>query len=232
MQVRFANARFIAVLIIIVGGIGLVAWFLRNQAADGVFGFVPQQVLILSILWLIVGALLLLFIRPGDEPSVDVNLVNRLETQVKNFDSRFKDMDARLEARVSDVDNRFSRRVGDYDGKLGAIDTRVSALENAPKAEPRVMGFSGATEVMQTPDDLKVIEGIGPKMEAALMAAGIDTYAKLARASEDQLRAAVEKAGMSFAPSIPTWARQAQYLVDGDRAGFDAYVAKLIAGRG
>jgi predicted flap endonuclease-1-like 5' DNA nuclease len=232
MQIRFANARFIAVLIIVIGGIGLIAWFLRNQAGDGVFGFIPQQVLILSILWIIVGILLLLFIRQGDEPSVDVNAVNRLETQVKNFDSRFKDMDARLEARVGDVDNRFSRRVGDYDGKLGAFDTRLTALESTPKAEPRVMGFSGATEVFQTPDDLKIIEGIGPKMEAALHAAGITTFAQLASASEDQLRDAVEGAGMSFAPSIPTWARQAQYLVDGDKAGFDAYVAKLIAGRG
>jgi hypothetical protein len=223
MQARFANARLIAAIIIVGGIIGIVAWFLRNQAADGVFSFVPQQVLIMSLFWLIVGLLLFFLIRSGDEASVDASVVSRLETQVKNFDSRFKDMDARLDARVGDVDNRFSRRVGDYEGRFDEFDTRIKALEGSP----RTFGFARAGE----PDDLKIIEGIGPKMEAALHAAGIDTFAKLAAASESDLRAAVEKAGMSFAPSIPTWARQAQYLVDGDRAGFDAYVARLIAGR-
>lgn len=232
MQVRFETARWIGALIAVIGTIGLVLAFTQGPSGS-VLGFITEQVWWLSGLWAVVGTILLwLGFRTADEPSVDTAVVSRLETQVKNFDSRFKDMDARLEARVGDVDNRFSRRVGDYDGKLGALDTRVSALESTPQVAPRVMGFSGATEVMQVPDDLKVIEGIGPKMEAALMAAGINTYAKLAAASEDQLRAAVEKAGMSFAPSIPTWGRQAKYLVEGDKAGFDAYVAKLIAGRG
>lgn len=231
MQVRFEIARWIGAFIAVVGTIGLILAFTQGPSGS-VLGFVPQEVWWLSGLWAVAGTVLLfLSFRSGDEPSLDLSIVNRLETQVKNFDSSFKDMDARLEARVGDVDNRFSRRVGDYDGKFGSLDTRVTALENAPKPEPRIMGFAGATEVMQTPDDLKIIEGIGPKMESALMAAGIDTFAKLARASEADIRAAVEKAGMSFAPSIPTWARQAQYLVDGDRAGFEAYVAKLTAGR-
>ncbi len=231
MQVRFEVARWIGAIIAVIGTIGLILAFTQGPSGS-VLGFIPEQVWWLSGLWAVAGTLLLwLSFRSGDEPAVDINVVNRLEAQVKNFDSRFKDMDARIEARVGDVDTRFSRRVGDYDGKLGTLDTRLAALENAPKAEPRMMGFSGATEVFQTPDDLKVIEGIGPKMEAALNAAGITTFARLAQATEGELQDAVSKAGMSFAPSIPTWARQAQYLVDGDKAGFEAYVAKLAAGR-
>jgi predicted flap endonuclease-1-like 5' DNA nuclease len=81
------------------------------------------------------------------------------------------------------------------------------------------------------PDDLKVIEGIGPKMAAALAAAGIDTYAKLAQTSEDDLRAAVQAAGMRLAPSLPTWAEQARFASQGDWDGLKAFQATLKGGR-
>lgn len=80
-------------------------------------------------------------------------------------------------------------------------------------------------------DDLTRIEGIGPKMRDALLAAGITTFEELEAATEGQLHAAIEAAGMSFAPSIPTWSRQAAYLVWGDEAGFQEYIARLTAGR-
>ncbi|MGI5246092.1 helix-hairpin-helix domain-containing protein [Dactylosporangium sp. CA-139066] len=80
-------------------------------------------------------------------------------------------------------------------------------------------------------DDLKRIEGIGPKMSGALVAAGIRTYAQLADADVDTLRAAIEAAGLRFAPSIVTWARQARHLADGDEEGFADLTRRLVAGR-
>ena len=85
--------------------------------------------------------------------------------------------------------------------------------------------------VPATPDDLLIIEGIGPKINQALITAGITTFPALVAASEDQLKAAISAAGMSFAPSLPTWGKQAAFLTRGDRAGFDAYVEHLVAGR-
>jgi predicted flap endonuclease-1-like 5' DNA nuclease len=81
------------------------------------------------------------------------------------------------------------------------------------------------------PDDLTIIEGIGPKMNQALLAAGIDTFAELAASSEDRLRQVIEAAQMPFSPSLPTWAKQAEYLVRGDMEGFKQYTEHLIAGR-
>jgi large subunit ribosomal protein L4 len=95
----------------------------------------------------------------------------------------------------------------------------------APKAEP------AKVEASSTPDDLKKIEGIGPKINDALIAAGIDTFVKLEKASEDSLKAALETAGLRFAPSMGTWAEQSGYLVRGDEAGFKALTDKLTAGR-
>jgi predicted flap endonuclease-1-like 5' DNA nuclease len=80
-------------------------------------------------------------------------------------------------------------------------------------------------------DDLKIIEGIGPKMEKALQAAGFDTWAKLSEATDDQLRTAIEEAGMSFAPSLPTWARQAGFAARDDWDGLEQLQDELTAGR-
>ncbi|MDI1464438.1 helix-hairpin-helix domain-containing protein [Catellatospora sp. KI3] len=89
-----------------------------------------------------------------------------------------------------------------------------------------------AVAVDDTPaDDIERIEGIGPKMKAALNTAGIRTYAQLAAADETTLRTAIENAGMKFAPSIVTWAAQAQLLADGDEAGFEDLARRLVAGR-
>ena len=83
----------------------------------------------------------------------------------------------------------------------------------------------------EVPDNLVLIEGIGPKMAAALSAAGITTFAQLAAASEDTLRAAISAAGMRFSPSLPTWAEQAAYAARGDLDGMYAYQKTLTSGR-
>lgn len=95
-----------------------------------------------------------------------------------------------------------------------------------PRKEPKPKASAPVT-----PDDLKVVEGIGPKMEKALNAAGILTFAQLAAASEETIRAAIEAAGMRFAPSMPTWAKQADFAAKGDTDGLKAYQAQLSAGR-
>lgn len=80
-------------------------------------------------------------------------------------------------------------------------------------------------------EDLQRIEGIGPKMSAALVAAGIRSYRQLAGSDETRLRDAIEAAGLNFAPSLVTWARQARLLADGDEEGFADLTRRLVAGR-
>ncbi|MFI2489369.1 helix-hairpin-helix domain-containing protein [Promicromonospora kroppenstedtii] len=90
---------------------------------------------------------------------------------------------------------------------------------------------TAAAEPAEPADDLRRIEGIGPKIAAALAAAGYTTYAKIAGASEDELREAVAGQGIKFAPAASSWADQAQYLVDGDTAGFEEYQDYLVGGQ-
>ncbi|MEV0456957.1 helix-hairpin-helix domain-containing protein [Catellatospora methionotrophica] len=80
-------------------------------------------------------------------------------------------------------------------------------------------------------DDLQRIEGIGPKMEAALTAAGMGTYAAVAAADNASLRKAIEDGGLKFAPALLTWAQQAQLLADGDEEALADLQRRLVAGR-
>ncbi|MFN3266886.1 MAG: helix-hairpin-helix domain-containing protein [Deinococcales bacterium] len=101
-----------------------------------------------------------------------------------------------------------------------AAASKAAPVPEAPKAKKAASS-----------DDLKRIEGIGPKINDALLAAGITTFAELADSSEEALKAALESAGLRFAPSLSTWAEQAGYLARGDEAGFIALTERLVAGR-
>jgi Helix-hairpin-helix domain len=91
--------------------------------------------------------------------------------------------------------------------------------------EPRVIDQAAG------PDDLTRLEGIGPKIAAALAAGGVTTYLAIATASADELRAVLIANGIKFAPSITTWSEQAQLLAKRDEPAFAALVAELTAGR-
>jgi predicted flap endonuclease-1-like 5' DNA nuclease len=103
----------------------------------------------------------------------------------------------------------------------------------SPSSEP--VRTTPESNPPQTPvsdeDDLTLIEGIGPKMAAALKAAGIVNFTQLQSASLPDLEAAIRNAGMRFAPSMPTWAEQAAYAVRGDWDELKAFQKTLKSGR-
>ncbi|MFG1953560.1 helix-hairpin-helix domain-containing protein [Micromonospora sp. NPDC048830] len=74
---------------------------------------------------------------------------------------------------------------------------------------------AGATEAAgaaASTDDFRRIQGIGPKMAAALHDAGIRTYRQLADLDEAALRETIRAAGLRAAPSLATWPQQARVL--------------------
>ena len=77
--------------------------------------------------------------------------------------------------------------------------------------------------------DLTVVEGIGPKIAAALDAAGVNSIYKLAAVSQDELRGILRDAGLSADPT--TWPKQAAMVVAGNMDELKAYQDKLQGGR-
>jgi len=66
------------------------------------------------------------------------------------------------------------------------------------------------------PDDLKKIEGIGPKISEHLAAGGVITFADLANAPVEKLQEILDNAGKRYAIHDPgTWPMQAKLAVEG-----------------
>ena len=60
------------------------------------------------------------------------------------------------------------------------------------------------------------IEGIGPKASEALASAGVDTFAKLAKKSADQIKEILVNASSTLSHlDTTTWSDQAQMAADG-----------------
>ena len=90
------------------------------------------------------------------------------------------------------------------------------ALEvKAPKAEKIVDAKAPKAKVVKA-DDLKIIEGIGPKAADVLVGAGIDTFAKLAKAKVAKINEILDGSEAKVQHLDPTtWAQQAQLAADG-----------------
>jgi len=81
-------------------------------------------------------------------------------------------------------------------------------------------------------DDLKVVEGIGPKIEQLLHAEGITTWRSLSETSVDRIQEILSTAGPRFALATPaTWPKQAGMAADGMWDELKAYQDFLNAGK-
>lgn len=81
-------------------------------------------------------------------------------------------------------------------------------------------------------DDLKLIEGIGPKIEQVLNAGGIYTYAHLSAATVAHIRQMLDQAGAGFRIHHPeSWPRQAELARDGKWDELEKWQDELDGGR-
>ena len=79
------------------------------------------------------------------------------------------------------------------------------------------------------PDDLKRIEGIGPKISVLLQKVGVKTFAKLAETGSERLRQILREGGLRANPT--TWPQQASLAAAGDWDALGALQAELKGGR-
>jgi predicted flap endonuclease-1-like 5' DNA nuclease len=79
-------------------------------------------------------------------------------------------------------------------------------------------------------DDLKLIEGIGPKIADLLHAHGIHTFAQLASTPPNQLEEILKAANLRIADPT-TWPEQASLAAAGDWERFNQLVSSLKGGR-
>lgn len=81
-------------------------------------------------------------------------------------------------------------------------------------------------------DDLKVIEGVGPKAAEVLHAAGINSFADLAATSAEKIKEILDASEGNFnAADTTTWPQQAQLAADGKMDELKELQDKLNGGR-
>lgn len=98
------------------------------------------------------------------------------------------------------------------------------------EAAPATLGTTNEETPAATPDDLIVIEGIGPKISAILIGEGVTTFAQLVDADVAQISTILRNAGITTAnPS--TWAQQAELARDGQWDALKELQGRIKNGR-
>jgi predicted flap endonuclease-1-like 5' DNA nuclease len=108
-------------------------------------------------------------------------------------------------------------------GRFGEQKAEVQGLQASPTQKEQMRGPI-------EPDDLKRIEGIGPKISGVLAAAGIQTFGQLADADVGRLQQTLTDAGMTLADPA-SWPEQARLAAAGDWTALQKLQDELQGGR-
>ncbi|MCB0557953.1 MAG: hypothetical protein H6573_19775 [Lewinellaceae bacterium] len=188
--------------------------------------------LLLSLLAFLLGFLLgaLLFSnrkRLKELEEENARLKNNLTTMEKDFmglkyqhEETLKEMEEmKRKLRICEADKSVIQ--GKYDRLKAEHEPPADEGAEATK-KPEAKSRSIGGMVFATPlgkvkqDDLKIVEGIGPKIEGLLNTAGINTWAELAATSVDRIKEILAEAGERYRLAVPnTWPKQAQLANEG-----------------
>jgi len=110
-----------------------------------------------------------------------------------------------------------------------APEVKMPEVEMPEAKMPEVVARV-AEMVPPGPDDLEIIEGIGPKIAGLLNAAGITTFAQLADVDLSRLQEILSAAKLRLADPT-TWAEQARLAAKGDWSALETWQNQLKGGR-
>ena len=109
---------------------------------------------------------------------------------------------------------------------------KVQPATEKKEAPKKTEAKKAAPKKSDKADDLKKIEGVGPKAMEAMVNAGVDTFAKVAKTSPEKLSEILTEASSRMAHLVTeTWPEQAQLAADGKWEELEALQDKLDGGR-
>ena len=105
--------------------------------------------------------------------------------------------------------------------KIGGGDAKIEKLAS------KILGIP-----LYQPDDLKAVEGIGPKIEKLLKEAGIKDWKQLTETSTDKIQSVLTAAGGRYRLADPTtWPKQAELASAGQWKELQSYQDTLKGGK-
>ena len=110
------------------------------------------------------------------------------------------------------------------------VDNSVVFVDKLPTVSSKKTSKAKATN--KKGDDLKKIEGIGPKIAKLLNEAGIKSFAQLGSAKKATLQSVLDKAGPRFKMHNPTtWAKQGKLAAKGEWTKLEKLQKELNGGK-
>jgi hypothetical protein len=124
---------------------------------------------------------------------------------------------SRLKAHAGELQDRINFLEGELDAcRKSKVSVEGSANIGGAGIAAGALGLAGTAFGGNTKkDDLKIVEGIGPKIEELFNNAGIFTFAQLASTSVEKMKSILDEAGPRFQIHDPTtWADQSALARD------------------
>lgn len=171
--------------------------------------------------------------RAANVGAADESELQRLRAQVANLEPVINERD-RLKA---ELDAERRRRATDDPEPPGSGPDADASPRAFAGTAPLVdeLDFAAASAVLGRsvePDDLTMVEGIGPKIAGLCSGIGITTWAELSTTEVSLLRTMLTDAGQRFKAHDPTtWPQQAGLLAAGAWDEFKALTDSLNGGR-
>ncbi len=138
-----------------------------------------------------------------------------------------------LEGDVSGLKFKLDKSIADLNAATAANATTTTASTAVATGAGVVLGAAkkGVVAAAGTKDDLKKVEGIGPKIEKLCNDIGIHTFAKLAETPVETLQKMLDDAGPRYRIANPgTWPQQAKLAAEGKWEELDALQDRLSGG--
>jgi predicted flap endonuclease-1-like 5' DNA nuclease len=155
----------------------------------------------LALIGLIFGIVGYVIGKMSSKPSGEVG--GNLKSDLDNCNQK----NTKLQAEIDTLKLNTSAKASNFVGNANENNSNITFDAAAVKA---VYGKS------YKQDDLKIVEGIGPKIEELFKTSGILTWKALGETSVDRLREILSKAGERYQIHDPnTWPRQSKMAYEG-----------------
>lgn len=129
------------------------------------------------------------------------------------------------------ADNYIAAPYNNVENSVVVVPAAKVKAKTATKSK-KAVAKKITTKKTAKPDDLKKIEGIGPKIAGLLNAADIFTFLDLSKAPIKKLRKVLENAGSRFRMHDPkTWAAQAKLAAKGSWTALKEWQGELKGGK-
>lgn len=163
-----------------------------------------------------------------------------LNSELNEWKKRYADLELRYETSEKSLKNAndeiesLTLKVRKYSEENGQLYADLQECRDASKNLNMAAGAGIAANMLvpEKRDDLKIVEGIGPKIEQLMFDGGIYTWKQLGEASIERLQKILDDAGPRYKIHNPkTWGEQAMMAHNGEWDKLKEFQDFLIAGR-